>query len=75
MARTHVLAFAKLEDAQDMAGQYSATYKVMLIGPTDQVMLARETDDGVVWRSGEQADFHLLIATKAEIIGPDLPGD
>lgn len=73
MSRTHVLGYAKLEDAQAMAAYYSADYRVMIIGPTDQVMVARENKDGVVWRSGPDAELHLLIATKDAIAGPQ-PG-
>jgi hypothetical protein len=74
MSRTHVLGFAKLEDAQAMAAYYSADYKVLIIGPTDQVMVARDNKDGVVWRSGPDADVHLLVATKDTITGPQPAG-
>ena len=74
MSRTHVLGFARLEDAQSAAAFYSTKYKVMIIGPMDDVVLAREKKDGVAWRSGDTEDLHLMIATKSEIVGPKDPG-
>ena len=73
MSRTVVLAYADKAAADTMAVDYSNDYTVMVIGPTDQVMLARESEDGVVWRSGEQADFYVMIATKDPIAGPKAP--
>lgn len=73
MSRTVVLAYADKADADAMAVDYSDEYTVMVIGPTDQVMLAREKEDGVVWRSGQQTDFYVVIATKDPIAGPQTP--
>lgn len=73
MSRTVVLGYAKQTDAVASAANYSNEYKVMIIGPTDQVLFARETDDGVVWRSGPDADMYVMIATKDEIVGPHQP--
>jgi hypothetical protein len=47
----------------------------MIVGGTDQVLLAREAEDGVVWRSGPDADLFVMIATKDNIAGPKAPGD
>jgi hypothetical protein len=74
MSRTVVLAYADKADADAMAINYCNDYTVMVIGPTDQVMLAREKEDGIVWRSGTQADFYLMVATKDPIAGPKAPG-
>jgi hypothetical protein len=68
-----MLAYASQADAQAQAVNYSNEYSVMVIGPTDQVLLARETEDGIVWRSGAQADFYVMIATKDPIAGPRAP--
>jgi hypothetical protein len=73
MSRTVVLAYASKADADAMAINYSNDYTVMVIGPTDQVMLAREKEDGVVWRSGTKADFYVMVATKDEVTGPQHP--
>lgn len=73
MSRTVMLAYASQADAQAQAVSYSNDYSVMVIGPTDQVLLARETEDGIVWRSGAQADFYVMIATKDPIAGPRAP--
>jgi hypothetical protein len=67
MARTVVLGFAQQADAQAMAADYSNDHEVMIIGGTDQVLIARESDDGIVWRSGPDADLYLMIATKDTI--------
>lgn len=67
MARTVVLGFAKQADAQAMAANYENDHQVMIIGGTDQVLLARETDDGIVWWSGPTADLFVLVATKDPI--------
>jgi hypothetical protein len=64
MARTVVLGFTKEGDAQAMAANYANDHEVMIIGATDQVLLARETDDGIVWRSGPDADLFVMVATK-----------
>ncbi len=74
MSRTVVLAYANRADADAMAVAYSNDHTVMVIGPTDQVLLAREKEDGIVWRSGAQADFYVMIATKDRITGPHAPG-
>ena len=74
MSRTVVLAFAKKDDADAMAVNYADDHTVMVIGPTDQVMLARGTEDGSVWRSGPDADLFLLVATKDTIAGPRKAG-
>lgn len=74
MARTVVLAFKKQADAQSMATSYSPDHHVMIIGPTDQVLTARESEDGSVWRSGPDADLFVMIATKDVIVGPRAPG-
>jgi hypothetical protein len=73
MSRTVVLGFAKVADAQAAAANYKDNHTVMIIGPTDQVLFARETDDGVVWRSGADADIFVMIATKDQIAGPHAP--
>ncbi len=73
MSRTVMLACASQANAQAQAANYSDEYSVMVIGPTDQVLLARETEDGVPWRSGAQADFYVMIATKDPIVGPRAP--
>lgn len=73
MSRTVVLGYSKKEDAQQMAKNYSNDHTVMIIGPTDQVLMARETDDGVVWRSGASADLFVLVATKDKIAAPQNP--
>lgn len=70
MSRTVILAFKTQADAQAMAASYSNDHRVMIIGATDQVLLARETDDGTVWRSGPNADLFVMIATKDTIVGP-----
>lgn len=75
MSQTVILAYASQADAQAQAVNYSNDYSVMVIGPTDQVLLARETEDGMVWRSGTQADFYVMIATKDPIAGPRAPVD
>jgi hypothetical protein len=75
MSRTQILGYAKLEDAQAMAAFYSADHKVIIVGPTDQVMVARENKDGIVWRSGPDAEVHLLIATQDTITGPQPAGE
>jgi len=67
MARTVVLGFSKEADAQKMAADYANDYQVMIIGGTDQVLIARETDDGIVWRSGPNDDLFLMIATRDQI--------
>lgn len=70
MSRTVILAYSDRADADAMAVAYSDDHRVMVIGPTDQVMLAREKEDGVVWRSGASAEFFVLVATKDTITGP-----
>ncbi|WDF72310.1 hypothetical protein [Novosphingobium sp. KACC 22771] len=70
MSRTVVLGYAKKEDAIAMAANYSNDHAVMVVGPTDQVLMARETDDGIVWRSGPTADLFVMIATKDPIERP-----
>lgn len=74
MARTVILAFKEQADAQSMAASYSADHHVMIIGPTDQVLTARESEDGSVWRSGADAELFVMIATKDAIAGPKAPG-
>ncbi|MDF0487353.1 hypothetical protein PX554_04365 [Sphingomonas sp. H39-1-10] len=74
MSRTVILAYADKAAADAMAVNYANDYTVMVIGPTDQVVLARESEDGVVWRSGAEADFYVMIATKDPIAGPKAPG-
>jgi hypothetical protein len=74
MSRTVILAFKDQADAQAMAVNYSNDHTVMIIGGTDQVVLARGTDDGVVWRSGPAADLFVMIATKDALAGPHAPG-
>jgi hypothetical protein len=57
-----------------MASAYRAKqYRVLIIGPTDQALFARENEDGSVWRSGAAADLYLMIASKDPIAGPDGP--
>lgn len=68
MSRTVVLGYAKKDDAVAMAANYSDDYTVMVIGPTDQVLMARETEDGLVWRSGPTADLFVMIATKDAVV-------
>lgn len=74
MSRTIILGFKDQADAQAAAANYSNDHTVMIIGGTDQVLLAREADDGVVWRSGPEADLFVMIATKDPIAGPQSPG-
>jgi hypothetical protein len=74
MSRTVVLGYSKKLDADKMAANYSDDHTVMVIGPTDQVLLAREAEDGLVWRSGPEADLFVMIATKDKIAGPVAPG-
>ena len=75
MSRTVILGFKNQADAQEMAANYSNDHRVMIIGGTDQVLLARETDDGTVWRSGPDADLFVMIATKDAIAGPRAPDE
>jgi hypothetical protein len=75
MSRTVILAFKNQADAQAMAASYSNDHRIMIVGGTDQVLLAREAEDGVVWRSGADADLFVMIATKDKIAGPQAPGD
>lgn len=70
MARTVVLGFEKLEDAQVAANNFRDDHKVLLINGTDQVLLARGDEDGKVWRSGPGSDLFVVIATKDPIEGP-----
>lgn len=74
MSRTIMLAYGSHADAQAKAADYSSDYNVMVIGPTDQVLFAREQEDGIVWRSGPQAEFYVMVATKDPIAGPKAPG-
>ena len=69
MSRTVILAFASKKDAQVQAANYASDHKVMILGPTDQVLLARESEDGLVWRSGPDSDFYVMVATKDVIAG------
>lgn len=73
MSRTVILAYEKQADAQAMAANYSNDHTVMIVKGTDQVLLARGTEDGVVWRSGPTADLYVLIATRDPIDGPRKP--
>jgi hypothetical protein len=74
MAQSVVLGFTKQSDAQALAQAYrTKQYRVLIIGPTDQALFARENEDGSVWRSGPTADLFLMIATKDPLIGPDGP--
>jgi hypothetical protein len=75
MSRTVILAFKKKADAQSAAASYSTDHQIVIVGGTDQVLLARENEDGVVWRSGPDADLFVMIATKDSIAGPQAPGD
>lgn len=70
MSRTWVLGYAKLEDAQAQVANYRDDYKVLLIGPTDQCIFAREDGDGTFWKSGPAADVYIVVATKDGIAGP-----
>ncbi len=68
MAKTFVLAFTKGDDADAAVGEYSAGgYKIVRIEPTDRVELKSGTEASVHWKSGADADFILVIATKGEI--------
>ncbi len=70
MSTTKVLGYSELAKAQGMAAQFSTDHKVMIIGPTDRVVLEKEGQDGTTWTSGATAEFYLLIATKDKIVGP-----
>lgn len=70
MSRTEIVAYTSKEDADKLAVARSEDHKVMVIGPTDQVGLARDFEDGKVLRSGPDTDFWVVIATKDAIAGP-----
>lgn len=74
MAQSVILGFTSQKDAQEMAGAYRAKdYAVLMIGPTDQALFAREDEDGSVWRSGPTAELYLMIASKDPVTDPDRP--
>lgn len=72
MSKTIVLGCASLDEAQTQAVVYSRDHKVMVIGPTDQVMVSHGDSDET-WRSGGGSDLYLMIATKDALAGPRLP--
>ena len=74
MPTTKVLGYTDREKAQSEAAQFSIDHKVMIIGPTDRVVLEKVNQDGTTWTSGDAADFYLLIATKDPLVGPQPEG-
>ena len=65
---TRLFAVASLDGAAEKAGFWKGKgYHVAVAGPTDAVRLAKAEDDAVVWESGAEADWYLVLASKAPI--------
>lgn len=65
---TRVYAYKTLDDASDSAGFWKERgYHVAVCGPTDAIRLARDEGSPAVWESGEEADWYLVVASKAPL--------
>lgn len=65
---TRVYAFDSLELAAEEAGRWKALhYNVAVVGPTDAVRLDKPDDDATIWESGMEADWYLVVASKAAL--------
>ena len=74
MARTFVLAFTNSDAADTKMGELADDgFTIVKIAPTDQLEFKKDSDPSTVWRSGGQADFILVVATKDPVTGPVAP--
>jgi hypothetical protein len=65
---TRILAFKSIDDAALEAGRWKGRgYHVALVGPTDAVRLSNGDGNPAIWESGEQADWYVVIASKAAL--------
>lgn len=67
---TRVVAFKDRSAAEEYGKRFlPGGYRYVLVGPTDAVKLMNTADDGVppLWESGTEADWTLVIISKAKI--------
>ncbi len=65
---TRVYAFSSIEEAAASAGYWKERgYHVAVAGPTDAIRLTKGDDSPTIWESGEEADWYLVVASKASL--------
>jgi len=65
---TRVYAFKSIDEAAESSGYWKGRgYHVAVAGPTDAVRLAKGTEDPDFWESGEDADWYVVLASKASL--------
>ena len=66
---TRILAFRSLEAAQYEAGKWAGSgHNVSVVLQTDTIRLSHGTQPGLIWDSGANEDWTLVIVSEQEIV-------
>ena len=65
---TRVSAYRDLDQAAYWAGKYRGLgFHVVVAGPTDAVRLDNGENTPALWESGQEADWYIVLASKASL--------
>lgn len=65
---TRLYAVTSLDAASDRAGYWKGRgYHVAVVGPTDAIQLKKADDQSSTWESGAEADWYVVLASKAPL--------
>lgn len=69
MATTKLLAYKTSDEADNAVGFYTSLgYSIARVGPTDRIEMDGGSPTSIVWDSGIENDWTIIIATKDGII-------